>query len=339
MDARSLVREQLAHRATTPIPAALSVETKLAEQIDSYYGDKEWRRRLPNDIVRVSALDPNKYAPVDENHSVDAFGNLWRTDLLPQHLETPVLAQPSLAGYDFPQPEVFFVAGQLGKAKAQCEKYRDRFLVAHTGWGLFERTWTVRGFENMLMDVVAEPDFYEELLDRILALQLAFIAESLKLPVDGIMFSDDWGDQRGVIIGPRRWRQFVKPRVARLYEAVHAAGRYTLSHCCGNVTDIMPDLIEIGLDVLESVQPEAMNPYELKRLWGDKITFWGGLGSQSTLAFGSPQEIGAEIDKLCAEMGRGGGYILTPAKTLMHGMPLENAIAAVESFARVRGVC
>jgi uroporphyrinogen decarboxylase len=102
------------------------------------------------------------------------------------------------------------------------------------------------------------------------------------------------------------------------------------------VADIIPDLIEVGLDVLESVQPEAMDPYEVKRRFGKHITFWGGLGSQSTLAFGKPAAIRAEIKRLSVEMSRGGGYILAPAKALMNGMPLENAIAAIDAFYEVR---
>jgi uroporphyrinogen decarboxylase len=96
----------------------------------------------------------------------------------------------------------------------------------------------------------------------------------------------------------------------------------------------MPDIIEIGLDVLESVQPEArgMNPYELKKKWGDQITFWGCLGSQSTIPFGTSEQIHAEVRRLRREMGHGGGYILAPAKALQPGTPKANAVAVVEAF-------
>jgi uroporphyrinogen decarboxylase len=113
---------------------------------------------------------------------------------------------------------------------------------------------------------------------------------------------------------------------------VHDAGKITLNHCCGNVEAIIPDLIEIGLDVLQCIQPEAMNPYQLKRQWGDKITFWGGLGSQSTIPFGSPEQIANEVKRLCTEMSVGGGYILGPAKPLQPGTPVENAFAVLEAF-------
>lgn len=199
---------------------------------------------------------------------------------------------------------------------------------------MFEASWGLRGFEGALIDAAAAPDFYEAVLDRLTDNYLAFVDFVADLPVDGIMFGDDWGDQRGVILGPERWRKFMKPRYARIYEAVHAQGKLVVSHCCGSIADIMPDIIEIGLDVLESCQPEAagMNPYELKRRWGDKITFWGALGSQSTIPFGTPATIKAEVKRLCAEMGKGGGYILAPAKALQPETPTENAAAVFEAF-------
>jgi uroporphyrinogen decarboxylase len=107
-----------------------------------------------------------------------------------------------------------------------------------------------------------------------------------------------------------------------------------MTHCCGSIAAIMPDIIEMGVDVLESVQPEAagMCPYELKRQWGDRITFWGCLGSQSTIPYGTPEQIKAEIRRLCAEMGKGGGFILAPAKPLQPETPTENAVAVLEAF-------
>ena len=171
-------------------------------------------------------------------------------------------------------------------------------------------------------------------IDRLTKLFLAFVDVWADVPADAIMFGDDWGFQQGVLLGPERWRTFIKPRWAKVYQAVHDQGKRTISHSCGSVVDIMPDIIEIGLDVLESVQPEArgMNPYALKKEFGSQITFWGCLGSQSTIQFSSPQGIAAEVRRLCAGMGAGGGYILAPAKSLQPGTPVENAAAVVEAF-------
>jgi uroporphyrinogen decarboxylase len=334
--ARELVIEQINHHETNPIPVTISLEAELAARIDEHTGSTEWRKRIGNDILIVWPLDASKYVQVDDKHHKDGFGNLWRTDLLPRHLEVPALSSPTLQDYAWPASQTFLDQDRYTHAQSVCKNHRDKFIIANIGWGLFERTWTLRGFTNVLMDSIAEPDFYEELLDRIVELQLDFINQCVTLDIDGIMFSDDWGDQRGVILGPDRWRSLIKPRIARLYDAVHKHGLYTLSHCCGNVADIISDLVEVGLDVLESVQPEAMNPYELKRRWGKHITFWGGLGSQSTLAFSNPSAVRDEVKRLSTEMSQGGGYILAPAKALMNSMPLDNAIAAVDAFYEVR---
>jgi uroporphyrinogen decarboxylase len=184
------------------------------------------------------------------------------------------------------------------------------------------------------MDCVTEEDFYGELLERMTELTLALVAECADIPADAIMMGDDWGCQRGVMIGPERWRRFYKPRYARIFDAIHDQGKLAIMHCCGSVADIMGDIVEIGLDVLESVQPEAagMNPYALKGAWGDKMAFWGGLGSQQTIPYATPSEIRAEIRRLRSEMSRGGGYILAPAKPLRPETPTENAVAVVDEL-------
>ena len=214
------------------------------------------------------------------------------------------------------------------------EKKND-FLVTRFGMGLFERTWTIRGFENALIDSAGNPRFYQELVGRIFENQMMILEEVLSLPLDGILFGDDYADQRGILIGADRWRKYFKPYLARLFERVHRAGKCAMCHMCGSEAEILPDLIDIGLDVYESVQPEAVNnsPYQLKRLYGKDITFWGGLGSQSTVSLGTPAEIKAEVRRLCTQMGKGGGYILSCSKPIQPGTPTDNAVAVIEAFA------
>jgi len=334
MKPREIVLEQIHHRETRPVPFTLGFEGDVAERLDDYYGNGEWRQRLTPYMVHVSAVETMAREPVNETFSRDLYGAVWRLDRRPFHLEKPALAEASFDDYDFPRPEQFFRPEWKEKARETCARSGDSFLIAGLGWGLFEASWNLRGFENMLMDAIAEPDFFEEMLDRLAQLYLAFLEYTADLPVDAIMFGDDWGDQRGVILGPERWRRFLKPRWARIYQAAHDRGKLVITHCCGSIADIIPDVVEIGLDVLESVQPEAvgMNPYELKKQWGDKLTFWGGLGSQSTIPFGTPEEIGQEVGRLCGEMGKGGGYILAPAKALQPETPTQNAVAVVEAF-------
>lgn len=334
MKPRDYVLAQIHHHETHPVPYSLAFDDGTDTMLDDYYGSPAWRERLIPYMVNVGGVDTIQHEPVDDIHERDAFGGLWRLDRRPWHLERPPLQEPSFDNYDFPTPDRFLNTTLKQSARKVMEAHPDSFSIVGAGWGLFELSWRIRGFENALMDAIVEPDFYAELLDRLTELFLAHVEQCTDVPADAIMFGDDWGDQRGVILGPERWRKFIKPRWARVYEAVHAQGKLVISHCCGSIADIMPDIIEIGLDVLESVQPEAagMNPYQLKKKWGDKITFYGGLGSQSTIQFGTPQDIHDEVKRLCQEMGRGGGYILHPAKAIQPGTPVENAVAVFEAF-------
>ncbi len=335
MTPREIILEQIDHHETTPIPYTLGFEGDIPEQLDNYYGSADWRGWLTTYINHLAGIDTVQEKPIDELHTRDIFGGIWRHDRRPFHLVEPALKEPSFENYEFPtadqfyNPEMANVAQQLRNGE-----HADAFNVVFCGWGLLEQSWRIRGYENVLMDCIAEPDFYGELLDRLTDLYLSHVQQCADVPADAIMFGDDWGDQRGNILGPDRWRKFLKPRWAKLYQAAHDQGKLAISHCCGSVGDIMGDIVEIGLDVLESVQPEPakMNPYELKRKWGDKITFWGALGSQSTMQFGTPADIRNEVKHLRSEMGKGGGYILAPAKDIQPGTPIENAAAAVEAF-------
>ena len=339
MTPKERVIAQVAHHETAPIPYTLGCEGDVAERLDAHYGSVAWRGLLDNAIRRAPA--PNLVVDTGAARlTTDPYGTMWQVDRRPFHLVQPALQSPSLQGYTFPDLDVWFPHELDHQATEAIEADGNHFWVAGFGFGLFERTWTLRGFDSALMDAAAEPGFYDELVEAVAEHQLAIIERLLSWPVDGIMFSDDWGYQQGVLLGPDRWRRFLKPRLAEMYARVHAADKFTLSHCCGSVVDILPDLIEIGLDVLESVQPEArgMNPYALKRQFGDSITFWGGLGSQSTIPFGTPQQIKVEVERLCREMGSGGGYVLAPAKALQPGTPTQMAAAVVEAFLAQTGV-
>ncbi len=334
MKLRDIVLESLHHHSVPQVPYTLYFEDDTDLRLDEYYGGTQWRQRLMPYIVGVQAVNTDPHTDIDEVRKVDAYGGIWRFDRRPWHLEKPALAKPSFEGYSFPTPENFMQPGLVERAHQLIAENPDSFILGNLGWGLFERSWIMRGFENFMEDVTQNPEFVEESLDRMTDLYLKLVDITCELPVDGILFGDDWGEQRGVILGPKRWRQLLKPRWAKIYERVHQHGRIVMHHSCGSVADIIPDIIEIGMDVLESAQPEAagMNPYELKKKWGDKLSFWGCLGSQSVIPFGTPEQLKAEVRRLRQEMSVNGGYILAPAKPLQLETPLENAVAMLDVF-------
>jgi len=202
------------------------------------------------------------------------------------------------------------------------------------GWGIFEQTWRICGFEETMCNIAAEQEFYAELVDKITDLYVRMVEYCADVEADAFLFGDDWGEQNGVMIGPSNWRKFIKPAWKRVYAKVHEQRKYVISHCCGSAYDIIPDAIEIGLDMLESVQPEAygMNPLKLKKEFGSQLGFWGTLGSQSVIPFWKPEEIKEHIRELKKEMNVDGGYILAPAKPFQPETPAKNAIAVIEAM-------
>ena len=347
MTPREIVLSQINHKETEFLPYSLSIEgPELKRAVCAHYGPLFHDRYLSPYIGALAmgesfgaAFEPIEY-PEPGTYKRDMWGTIWRCDTPPFHEVRPILLEPTLEGYVFPSLERFAGSPSQKEAvrKALAEMER-KFRIAGSYTGLMMLHWSMRGCQNALMDYAAEPDFCDALLDQLTDMYIAKVQYHADLDADAIMFWDDWCDQRGVIVGPELWRRFMKPRWKRIYDAVHATGKYVIKHCCGSVVDILPDLVEIGLDVLEVFQPDArgMDPYPIKKEFGRKLTFWGGLGSQTTIPDSEPDELRREIRRLAREMRKGGGFILEPAKALQEGTPLPNALVVIEEFIRLGG--
>ena len=329
------VKAAFAYEETDIVPYNILIEPEVEERLNKHYGGTDWENMFQNHLSVIAYPYWADMEVLEDGSIKDEYGSIWDFSKQPFHLTDFPLKEPSIGDYDFEAvTQTVLDSLNMTSARMILGEKQDRFLLGMLSFGLFERSWMLRGFENVLVDSILNTSFYEELLDRILEMQLKLVDKLLELPVDGIYLGDDWGDQRGVILGPDRWRKLIKPRTAKLYERIKASGKVALTHCCGNVFDIIPDMIEMGLDVLESLQPEAMDVYEIKRKYGKNLRLWGALGTQNVLPFGSPQEVRVEIHKLIKELGRGGGYILAPAKPLMDDIPTANAVAVIEEFAQ-----
>ena len=238
---------------------------------------------------------------------------------------------PEIRNFKLPDAKTFFTNGEMENAMSRVESGTG-FTVVHIPWGIFEKSWSLRGFENALADLVENKLFYINLVERITEHISGFVDIALEMNVDGVMFGDDWGGQTGLLMGADRWREIFKPLYRELYSKVKKSGKYVLTHCCGNIVDILPDLIDIGLDVYESFQPEAMDIFKVKKDFGKYLTFWGGLGAQTTIPFGTPKSIRATTYDLIEKMSVNGGFILAPSKDPSSETPTENLAALVEIF-------
>ncbi len=348
MGIRERVERTFRFEETRPVPYTVWYDGRTEARLDAWYGDTSWKARIENALVRYLILwEPAEYLEPDVYR--DLHGTIWKKGN-PLHIVRPALAEPRMGSYAIPhyslspqQGSPDFINHSHGvipsftydEFAAGCAPDAGGPLrIAGYGPGIFERAWMIRGYEDFMMDLAAEPSFAEELLDVILDRQIELLKALCLLPVDGILFADDWGDQRGVTIGPERWRKLLKPRVRRLYDTVHAAGKLAVQHTCGSVFPIIPDMIEIGLDCLQSLQPEAMPVYEIKKLYGRDLVLWGGLGTQELLPFGTPQGIRKEAARLKTELGKGGGYVFSSSKPIMEDVPVENAVALIEESIR-----
>lgn len=180
------------------------------------------------------------------------------------------------------------------------------------------------------MAMASGDPFADELFDGILAFDEALVRRALSWDVDGVRFGDDWGQQQGLIMGPVLWRRYIKPRISRLYGLVRKAGRKVFIHCCGKVDEILPDLIECGVDVFNPFQPEVMNVVEIKRQFGKDLTFFGGISTQKTLPYGTVSQVKEEVRGLIRTIGRSGGYIAAPAHDVPRDAKPENVAALIE---------
>lgn len=185
----------------------------------------------------------------------------------------------------------------------------EKFLLG-SGISLYERVHFLRGFENTCLDIHQNPQELGKLIDVLVEMNLYAIEQYARAGVDGFIFADDWGFQQGLMISPHSWRQLWKPRYARLYDAVHAAGMMAFLHSCGDIRAILDDLIEIGLDVIDMQQQENMGLEELSRRFRGRLTFWCPVDIQKTMAYGSLDDIRAYCRRLVTTLGTPqGGFI------------------------------
>jgi len=309
------------------VPYHIPIYNDVRSRLDAYYGSTHWQERLTQYLFGGHEVGQGRPEELGGGLKRSPYGYVTRDPI--DHLEEPALKAPKMDGYRWPDPE------DLADWDSLAERYQvaeGSFRLCGMSYGFFERGMKIRGMEDLLMDMIEHPQFVHDLFDGYQELRLKLIDMIIdRIPVEGVIDGGDDCDQRGPIMGLERWREFVKPRLKAVVDHVHAKGFPVVAHMCGNVRPLLGDLLEMGLDALESLQPEAMDVYELKRVTEGQMVLIGGMGTQWTLPFGSPDDVRRETLKLVNEMGRGGGYVLGPAKPLMEDVPLKNAVAFIET--------
>jgi uroporphyrinogen decarboxylase len=353
MTSRERVLAALAHRSTDRVPRLLYEEAigytpPIERLLREHCGGKTPREFFGMDITRVE-FDPttlpgerfaewlgDEAAAALASGDVDEWGVWWRAGDFHHfaHVESPlhrVESLPQLERYPWPdldQPYRFDAV----PARVQALHAEGLAVTGYAG-SVFERSWYLRGMENLMMDMLTAPQIAHALFERTAASQQYAARQFARAGVDILIAGDDIAGQIGPLMSLETWRCFLKPRLAATVRAVKEANPATcvFYHSDGNVEAFIPDLIEIGVDILNPVQPECMDPAAIKRQYGSRLSFWGTVSVQRTMPHGTPDEVRAEVRARVREVGRGGGLVLAPAHVLPPETPWENVVAFFEA--------
>ena len=286
---------------------------------------------MDNHLLRVDvAHEPRLSA--DGKVGFDWWGAGWGSETEGYwHAAAPLAESTDLVAYPWPDPDA---RGLLDEAaRAMAADGGQHFVTPNFGFALFERAWSLRGFDQLLMDLVDQPEWVEELLDRITEIQVTLAKCFVALGVDGGYFGDDYGAQRSLLFSPKLWRQMIKPRLALMFAVFRAAGLPVILHSDGAIWPILPDLVGIGVNCLNPVQPEVLEHTRLYREFGQHLSFYGGVSTQTVLPSGTAAEIRDATLACIRDLAPDGtGLIVGPSHRMQSDIPAESVTAMLAAF-------
>jgi uroporphyrinogen decarboxylase len=330
MDSKELVQRALNFEKVPRVPYAIDFTVPALHTLLSSVEGKALYERLANDLILTPAIRVEWGVRDAHGLYTDEFGLTWDRSMDPDiGIPRAFITPENFHSVRWPDPHV---PGRFDRLSQSITKCPDRFQVMSVDFSLLERAWGLRGLENLYLDMIEQPDFAEALLDRILDFNMRIIEEGLdRFPqIDAVHFGDDFGDQHGVTIGAERWRQLIKPRIARQYQLVKSAGKMVSIHSCGSIETILDDLVEIGVDLFNPFQPEVMDVDQVFHHFHGRLSFWGGISTQRLLPRAPVAEVKKQVERLL-EMGRGGGYVIAPA----HATPGDARAENMQEMLRV----
>jgi uroporphyrinogen decarboxylase len=349
MNSRERVLAALAHQSTDRVPRLLyeeaigytpPVERLLREKC----APQEPRDYFAMDITRVVEnptglplsrlgpwLGPNAETALASGQ-VDEWGVWWRQGSVHHfaHVESPLKAASRVCQLEeYPWPDVDQPYRFAGVCQRVAALHAQGFAVAAFAGSIFERAWYLRGMQELMMDMCQMPEMAQCLFERTAASQRYAAEQFARAGVDIVITGDDVATQRGLMMRIEMWRKYLKPLQTATARAVKEANSqsHVFYHCDGNVEPLIPDLIETGIDILNPLQPECVDPAAIKQKYGKQLSFWGTVSVQKTMPFGTPAEVRDEVAARIRTLGVGGGLILAPAHVLGPEVPWENIVA------------
>jgi uroporphyrinogen decarboxylase len=369
MTSRERVLTALRHQEPDRVPldlggATTGIEVEAYDRLKTLLGFQSQTRTFVRDHVEVDEAllerfgvdtryvrvgGPRGYrVQVDADNSyLDIWGTRWQKppsslywDMVGHPIAEPTME--ALKQYRWPDPhDPGRTDGLRQRAKTLLDTTEYAVVLDVTGFGVFEQGWALRGFENFYMDLAAEPRFAEALMQGVADYQIALydrVLAEVGPSVHVVMVAEDLGAQDSPLISPDTYRRMIKPVQKRVWQFIKSRiDALLFLHSCGSIRKFIPDLIELGVDILNPVQVAAadMDPAELKREFGKEITFWGGgCDTQNVLTFGTPDDVEREVRHRIAALAPGGGFVFNQIHNIQPQVPAANILRMFEAVHR-----
>jgi uroporphyrinogen decarboxylase len=352
MTSRERVITALNRKQPDRVPAVLygelvgytpAIAAMLKERCDGLLPAEYFNYDITSFSLRPSdqLQDFSQYLAVQDNVTVDEWG-VGRKQAGYHHYAEIIHPMQSLSpeeirAYPFPDLDREYRYSEVPSEVARI--HEKGLAAAYFAGSIFETAWYLRGLEQLFVDMISNAPVSDYLFDRITGIVAEAAKYLARSGLDLLILGDDIATQTGLMMSLEMWRQHLKPRMAAVIQAAKQENPDILIfyHSDGNVWDAIPDLIGVGVEVLNPVQPECMDPADVKREFGEHLSFFGTVGVQKTMSFGSPEEVSAEVRLRIETVGENGGLLLAPSHVLQPGTPWENIVAffaAVEEFGR-----
>ena len=332
-------------RVPCDCPATQIVQSRLYEYfgIDSY---RQLMEKLGLDIIDIRGIiDPLWKGPVPQITELpggvrqnylgwqvkDVDTEFGRVESHCGYIFEDAADIQDIEAFNWPRVDWF----DFSNMNALLDEYKDYAIMA-SGGSVFQHPALVRGLNNVLCDMMTFPEMADHLMDKYTDFYVDYYAEMFRATqgrIDIFRIADDFGTQISLLISPKLFKRFARPRIQKLVDMAHAYNVKVMFHSCGSIIEYIDELIEIGVDILDPIQPQAqgMDPEYIKRRFGSRICLHGAMDTQYTLPHGSVQEVVEEAKNRMSVLGADGGFIIAPSHTLQPDVPMQNILKMYET--------
>jgi len=326
-----LIRALQQHFRTDDVEAALGVDFAQVDIADRF---TEFERKAAPPRSGDWPGSSGRYIWHDERTFEDAWGIVQRAGQdgkLVQWIAGPLVERDDPEAYTFPEPTCLAEPAEIA-GKVAALKAADKVVAGEVTMP-FKRAWHMRGLENLLCDMIANRDYVETLYDKIYAFETERAVRSARAGVDFVKVVGDIAMEDRLMFSPKLFRELDVPRLREMIRRARQAKSDVLFfyHSDGDLSAAIDDLIDVGFDIINPIQPECMDPYAVKRRWGDRITMWGTVSVRTTLPRGTPDQIRRLVHERIRGCGYDGGFVLAPANVIMYDTPVENVVAMFDA--------